>query len=175
MIDMEYLEPMWPMRTYLVTCGNVQGKANVIAVSFCMPVSKEPPLVACAIGRGAYSRELIAAGGEFVVNVPPEGLRPKVYLCGSRSGRDADKFQEAGLTARPARRVKPPVVGECAAFMECLVRREVEAGDKVIFVGEVVEAYADETQTAGGKKMPCWEGDFPKRVYGTRFFLKQRG
>lgn len=172
MVDLEYLEAMWPMRTYLVTCGDLRAKANVIAVSFCMPVSKEPPLLACAIGRAAFSRELIAAGGEFVVNVPPAGLRPKVYLCGSRSGRDGDKFRAADLTARPARRVKAPVVGECVAFMECLVRREVEAGDKVLFVGEVVEAYADETLTAGGRRMPDWEGEFPRRVYGTRFFLK---
>lgn len=172
MIDVEYLEYLWPMRTYLVTCGDVKAKANVIAVSFCMPVSKVPPLIACAIGRGAYSRELIAGGGDFVVNVPPKGLKAKVYLCGSRSGRDVDKFKQTGLTARPARQVKAPVIGECVAFMECIVRQEIEAGDKVIFVGEVVEAYADETLAPSGKKALYCQGDFPRRVYGTRFFLK---
>ncbi|MBN1761509.1 MAG: hypothetical protein JW878_00320 [Methanomicrobia archaeon] len=56
--DVEYLEYLWPMRHYLITCGDLQ-KPNIIAVSFCMPVSKEPPLIACAIGRGAYSCGLI--------------------------------------------------------------------------------------------------------------------
>jgi flavin reductase (DIM6/NTAB) family NADH-FMN oxidoreductase RutF len=53
--DVEYLEFLWPMRHYLVTCGDLPSKANIIAISFCMPVSKEQPLIACAIGRGAYS------------------------------------------------------------------------------------------------------------------------
>lgn len=172
MVDVEYLEYFWPLRTYLITCGEAGAAANVIAASFCMPVSKTPPLVACAIGKGAYSRELISAGREFVVNVPPPGLRGKVYLCGSRSGRDGDKFKAAGLTPIPARRVKAPTVGECVAFMECLLRQEVEAGDKVLFVGEVVEAYADEGLTTGKTTTAGCEGEFPRRVYGTRFFRK---
>jgi len=45
----EYLEFMWPMRHFLITCGDIKGKPNIIAVSFCMPVSKGPPLIACAI------------------------------------------------------------------------------------------------------------------------------
>jgi flavin reductase (DIM6/NTAB) family NADH-FMN oxidoreductase RutF len=53
--NVEYLEYLWPMRHYLVTCGDLESKANIIAISFCMPVSTEPPLIACAIGRGAYS------------------------------------------------------------------------------------------------------------------------
>lgn len=172
MIDVEYLEYLWPMRSYLITCGNLRTKANIIAVSFCMPVSKIPPLIACAIGRGAYSCELIAASGCFIVNVPPRKLKSKVYLCGSRSGRDVDKFKQAGLTAKPSRQLKAPVVGECVAFMECILRKEVEAGDKIIFLGEVVEAYANESLSLRGRKILYCEGEFPRRVYGTRFFLK---
>jgi hypothetical protein len=49
--DVEYLEYLWPMRHYLITCGDLlAGTANIIAMSFCMQVSKEPPLIACAIG-----------------------------------------------------------------------------------------------------------------------------
>ena len=47
-VDVEYLEFMWPMRHFLIICGNIEGKSNIIAVSFCMPVSKEPSLIACA-------------------------------------------------------------------------------------------------------------------------------
>jgi len=57
-VDVEYLEFMWPMRHFLITCGDIARKSNIIAVSFCMPVSKEPPLIACATGRGAYSCKL---------------------------------------------------------------------------------------------------------------------
>lgn len=168
-IDVEYLEFMWPKKPYLVACGDVKDKPNIIAISFCMPVSKEPPLLACAIGRGAYSRELIESTGEFVVNVPTKELKPKIYFCGYHSGREVDKFKETGLTPRPACRVKAPIIEECVAHMECKVRQEIETGDKNLFVGEVVEAYANEDVLKGEREMEYVWGKFPRKVYGGRF------
>jgi flavin reductase (DIM6/NTAB) family NADH-FMN oxidoreductase RutF len=70
-----------------------------------MPVSKEPPLIACAIGRSAYSCKLIESEKEFVINVPTKDMEAKVYYCGFHSGYQVDKFKEPGLTAKPARMV----------------------------------------------------------------------
>ena len=156
------------MRHYLITCGDLQ-KPNIIAVSFCMPVSKEPPLIACAIGRGAYSWGLIERTQEFVVNVPPKSLEPQIYYCGFHSGYDVDKFKETGLTPQPARSVQAPIIAECVAWMECPVRQEIETGDKNIFVGEVLEAYADDALVKGEKKVEYAQGGFPRKIYATRF------
>lgn len=120
-VDVEYLEFMWSMRHFLITCGEIEGKANIIAVSFCMPVSKEPPLIACAIGKNSYSFELINNSMEFIVNVPPAELKPEIYYCGFHSGHQVDKFKETGLTPKTARKVKAPVIDECVAYMECKV------------------------------------------------------
>jgi flavin reductase (DIM6/NTAB) family NADH-FMN oxidoreductase RutF len=167
-MDVEYLEFLWPMRHYLITCGDLQ-KANIIAVSFCMPVSKEPPLIACAIGRAAYSCRIIERTKEFIVNVPPQALEPKVYYCGYHSGYDVDKFKATGLTPLPARAVKAPIIAECVAWMECSLRQEVAAGDKNLFIGEVLEAYADDALVEGERKVEYAQGDFPRKIYGTRF------
>jgi len=169
MRDVEYLEFMWPMRSFLVTCGDIKRKSNIIAVSFCMPVSKEPPMLACAITKTTYSSEVISAFGEFVVNVPPAALRRQIYFCGTHSGRSLDKFREAGLTPRPARKVRAPIVGECLAFMECSSAYRVSAGDKYVFMGQVVESYAEEALAEGRGEIEFAEGDFPRKVYGTRF------
>lgn len=167
--DTEYLEFMWPMRHFLITCGEMANKSNIITVSFCMPVSKDPPLIACAIGKGAYSCALIENTGEFVVNVPMQELKAAIYYCGFHSGVNVDKFKETGLTPQPARMVKAPVIGECAAHMECIVRQVTEAGDKKLFIGEVIEAYADEALVKGNMKWQFAGGNFPEKVYGTRF------
>ena len=168
-VDVEYLEFMWPMRHFLITCGDIRKGSNIIAVSFCMPVSKRPPLLACAIGRGAYSYKLITSTKEFVVNVPPSELRKEIYYCGFHTGYDVDKFKETGLTPKPARAVKVPIIDECVAHMECEVRQAIEAGDKSLIVGEVVEAYADEAIVKGERKVEFAKGDFPRKKYGTRF------
>jgi flavin reductase (DIM6/NTAB) family NADH-FMN oxidoreductase RutF len=169
MKDVEYLEFMWPMRTFLVTCGEMGRHSNIVAVSFCVPVSKEPPMLACAITKTAYSSDLIGVHSEFVVNVPPATLRREIYFCGTHSGRSVDKFKEAGLTPEPARSVKAPIIGECLAFMECKEVKRFPAGDKNIFVGQVVEAYADEAVVEGNRQIDFAKGDFPRKIYGTRF------
>ena len=168
-VDVEYLEFMWSMRHFLITCGDLEGISYIIAVSFCMPVSKEPPLLACAIGKNSCSSELIRNSKEIIVNVPPAELKPQIYYCGFHSGYQVDKFKETGLTAQPARKVKAPVIGECVAYMECKVIQEIETGDKNLLIGEVMEAYADETLATGERNIEYAKGDFPRKVYGTRF------
>ena len=171
-IDVEYLAFMWPMRHFLITCGVIGERPDIVAVSFCMPVSKEPPLVACAIATGAHSAGLIETHREFVVNVPQEELKRQVYYCGSHSGSQVDKFEGAGLTPKPARRVKAPIVDECVAHMECLVRQVVAAGDKKLFIAEVGEAYAEESLAKGDRKFLFALGEFPAHIYGSRFGKK---
>ncbi|TKJ40168.1 hypothetical protein CEE36_09920 [candidate division TA06 bacterium B3_TA06] len=168
-VDVEYLEFMWPMRHYLITCGDIAGESNIIALSFCMPVSKLPPLIACAIGRGSYSYKLITSTKEFVINVPTSGLKPEIYYCGLHSGHEVDKFKETGLTPKPARAVKAPIIDECVAHIECKLDHEIETGDKSLIIGEVIEAYADEVIVKRERKVEYAKGDFPRKVYGTRF------
>lgn len=166
--EVEYLKYLWPMRHYLITCGS-NDHANIIAVSFCMPVSKVPPMVACAIGQRMLSCELIGQAGEFAINVPTQDLKRHIYYCGFHSGRDVDKFKETGLTPQPARRVKAPVIGECVAHMECCVQQTVDTGDKRLFIATIVDAYADEDVEQGRRTVEYAVGGFPREVYGARF------
>lgn len=156
------------MRHYLISCGRFGGEMNIIAVSFCMPVSKEPPLVACAIGKDAYSRKIIEECGEFVVNVPTKGQDKQVNYCGYHSGRDVDKFLETGLTPEPSKKIDAPIIQECPAQMECILKQAFETGDKILFIGEVVEAYADEELARGQRELDYAMGKFPAKVYGGR-------
>jgi flavin reductase (DIM6/NTAB) family NADH-FMN oxidoreductase RutF len=167
-VDTEYLKYFWPMRHYLVTCGRIRS-ANIVAVSFCMPVSGEPPMAACAIGRKMYSAEIIEEAGEFVVNVPGRELDDEVYYCGGHSGRDVDKFAATGLTPLPARHLDAPIIAECLAHMECRVVQTVKAGEKTLFVAEVLDAYADADLEQGAGTAEFALGDFPEHVYGGRF------
>ena len=167
-IDVEYLEFMWPMRHFLITCGDINKQANIITLSFCMPVSKEPPLIACAIGKTTYSFKLINETKEFIINVPSKELKAKIYYCGFHSGFQVDKFKETGLTPLLAHSVKAPIIAECVAYMECKVIEIIETGDKNLFIGEVIEAYADEDIVKGEKKIEYARGDFPKKIYARR-------
>ncbi len=165
----EYLEAMWPMRHFLVTCGRYRDKSNIITVSFCMPVSKAPPLIAFAMGEEAYSNRLLEDNAEFVINVPAYSQKSRIYYCGFHSGRDVDKFRETGLTARAGRKVKAPVIRECIAHMECRVVKKLKTGDKNLIVGEVIESYADKQLLSGMEIEDFAHGSFPGQIYSRRF------
>ncbi len=122
----------------LVTCGKVQH--NVITIAWLTPVAHNPLLLAISVGKERYSRGLIDETGEFVINVPPAELLESVWICGTKSGRNVDKFEEAGLTKISSENVSPPLIAECLAWLECRVTKRIEVGDHILFVGEILSA-----------------------------------
>ena len=79
-----------------------------------------------------------------MINIPGVELALKVQECGRVSGRTHAKFEEVGLTPKPSKKLKTPIVEECLAHLECKLFKSLEVGDHTFFVGRVVEAYADE-------------------------------
>lgn len=132
-----------PMHTVLVSCIGKKGKPNIITLAWAMPTSINPPLVAISIAPRRHSHALIEETKEFVVNIPTMNILKETLFCGRASGRDHDKFKEAGLTRLRGRKVKAPAIKECVAHLECKLHSQITTGDHTIFVGEIIEAYAD--------------------------------
>ena len=123
-----------------------KGRPNVMTLSWQTMVEFEPPLVACVVGEGSYSFAALRATRECVIALPAAALAPQVVRVGNSSGRDLDKFEAFGLTPRPARHVRPPLIEECFANLECRVvdTRMVNRYD--LFILEVVQAWRDPAQ-----------------------------
>ncbi|HVP92224.1 MAG TPA: flavin reductase family protein [Acidobacteriota bacterium] len=132
-----------PMHTVLVSCKGKNRNSDIITLAWVMPTSIDPPLLAVSIAPRRHSYKLIEETKEFVVNIPTMDILNQTLFCGRRSGKTCNKFKETGLTASRARKVKPPIIKECIAHLECKLHSEIVTGDHTIFVGEIVEAYAD--------------------------------
>ncbi len=135
----------------LVTCVDAVGKSNIITLGMYMPISHDPPQVVIGVSPKRYSHDLIAEQGEFVVNSPSFDIVERAHLCGVKSGRDVDKWVEAGFTAKPAQKVRPSIIEECYGHIECEVVDKFECGDHTLFVGEVVAASINEECLEAGK------------------------
>ncbi len=134
-----------PKLVVLVTCLNTMtGKPNIITLAWAMPISRNPSLLLIGVAPQRYSHELIAGPKEFVVNIPTMGIIKETLFCGRRTGRKHDKFAEIGLTPMPAKMIRPPIIKECVAHLECKLRQQIPLGDHTIFVGEVLTAYVNE-------------------------------
>ena len=115
-----------------------------MSVAWSAPLSQNPPLLGIAVAKKHFSSKLIRDSGEFVLNIPSKELIKAVKLCGSVSGKDADKFKESGLTPVKGKKVKAPLIKECLASIECTLKDAVDAGDHFFFIGEVVHAEASD-------------------------------
>ena len=133
-----------PRSIVLVTSRSKDGKLNVMPMAWSMPVSQGPPLLTIAMSKRNYSHELINETGEFVLNIPTKQIIDEVNTCGSTSGRSVDKIKNTGLSISSAKTVKPPIINECIAHIECKVVDKFDAGDHTLFVGRVLAAYAED-------------------------------
>jgi flavin reductase (DIM6/NTAB) family NADH-FMN oxidoreductase RutF len=123
-----------------------KGRANIMAMSWHMMVEFEPPRIACVVSNADYSFASLRATGECVIAIPAIQLAQKVVAIGHCSGRDTDKFKRFGLTPMPAERVKPPLVAECFANLECKVVETRLVNKFNLFVLEVLKAWIDPAQ-----------------------------
>ncbi len=122
------------------------GRANVMTMSWHMMVEFEPPQVACVVSNANYSFAALRATGECVIAIPARKLAAKVVKVGNSSGRDIDKFAASGLTQVPGACVKPPLVAECFANLECKVTDRRLVNKYNLFILEVLKAWIDPAQ-----------------------------
>lgn len=128
----------------LISVGD--GKRdNLFPVTWNMPVRKDPGLVAILSGKRHFSYPFIADTGEFGINIPDAALVDAVYGCGTTSGKDVpDKFARFKLTRQKAARIKPPMVAEAVANMECRVSQVVDLGGQALLIAQILHAVASE-------------------------------
>ncbi len=134
---------LYPVPAVMVTCG-AQDQPNIITLAWVGTVCSNPPMVGIGIRPSRYSHELITQHGEFAVNVPTAEQVGIVDYCGTVSGRDVDKFSEAGLTALPASAIATVIIAECPLNLECRVQQVLSLGSHDLFLGKVVAVQVDE-------------------------------
>lgn len=122
-----------------------EGKQNVMAAAWAMPLDFDPPKVAVVIDANTFTRTLIEASGEFALNIPCQAIAAQVLKAGSASGKDVDKFAHTGLGGFPAKVIGTPLIEGCVAWMECRVLPRPDNEKRHdLFLAEVVAAQADE-------------------------------
>jgi flavin reductase (DIM6/NTAB) family NADH-FMN oxidoreductase RutF len=97
-------------------------------------VSLEPPLVLVCIDRTSNTQPVIAEGGVFAVNILARGQEPlaKRFACD-----DADDHRFSNLQYETGTTGAPLLAGSVAS-LDCRLETAHEAGDHIIYVGEVV-------------------------------------
>ena len=136
---------LYPLPAVMVSCKRPGEKANIITIAWAATVCTNPPMLTVSIRPERYSYGIIKETGEFVVNLTTKDLAWATDYCGVKSGRDIDKFKEAGLTEQPSNEVTCPGIAECPVNIECKVVEVKELGSHAMFLAEIVSVQVDDT------------------------------
>jgi flavin reductase (DIM6/NTAB) family NADH-FMN oxidoreductase RutF len=133
-----------PIKPVYLAASEHEGKRSIITIGMFGYFSGKPTLVGIGIAPSRYSFDLIRKSGAYTVNAVDERLIDAVRICGQKSGRDVDKFELANLTVERGVKTGAPLIGESPVSIECKVVKEVETGDHVWFIGEVLAVHVKE-------------------------------
>lgn len=127
----------------LVITLDKQGKPNVMGLSWWTFTCLQPPMIAISVGHARYTHECLEGCKEFVLCFPSEEQAKAAWLCGVKSGRNTDKFAEAGLTTGPSKVIRPPIIEGSTVAYECKVVGQMDSGDHTLYKGEVVAIHGN--------------------------------
>jgi len=126
---------LYPMRVVLISARD-GGKESIMPAAWCFPLSFDPPMFGVAIAKKRFTYSLIHKSKAFAINLASPDMRGGVALCGSKSGKDTDKFAATGWKREEGKRTV--MIADAPASIECEVEREMETGDHVVFIGKAI-------------------------------------
>ena len=137
-----------PGHVAVITTVDAAGNVNAGTFATCVRVVHDPLHIAFTTNAAGDTAKNIRATGQFTVNLPKfdRALLEKVVITGTPFAYGVNELEKAGLTAIPAKVVKPPRVAECPRHFECEVLWTQEWGGRLMVVGNTVAASVD----AGG-------------------------
>ena len=139
----EAFELASPFPYVLAVTLDKRERPNIIGLSWWMFTSWNPLMIAISVGHKRYSHECLQHHREFVLCFPSEEQAKDAWLCGTKSGRDVDKFKETGFVPMHSSEVKPPIIKGVTVAYECRVTDHVVTGDHTVFIADVVAKYGD--------------------------------
>lgn len=120
------------------------GRSNIMSAAWSMPLDFDPPKVAVVIDKSTFTRGLIEASGEFVLNIPSRAQARLTVDVGNQTGAEVDKFAAHGIATAAGSKVAAPLVEGCLGWLECRLIPEPHIQQAYdLFLGEVVAAWAD--------------------------------
>lgn len=121
--------------TVITTRGDEHAHDYGMTATAFSSVSLDPPLVLVCVTSDSVGAEVIRRNGVFAVNILSIRQEPISNLFASK---DRPRGREA-FAEIPHREVATgaPVIEHIAAFVDCRLLQTHEAGDHLIFIGEV--------------------------------------
>ncbi|HUC82101.1 MAG TPA: flavin reductase family protein [Flavisolibacter sp.] len=172
MIDLEELNPMEkqyflqhvvaPRPICFASTIDKEGNSNLSPFSFFNMFSSNPPIVVFSPARRVrdnttkHTLQNVLEVPEVVINMVTYDMVQQASLSSCEYPKGVDEFAKAGFTKEPATMVKPPMVKESKAKMECKVLEVKSLGEiggaGQLVICEVLKLHLDDSLLDENKK-----------------------
>ncbi len=105
----------------LTTCAD--GETDTMTIGWgTLGIEWKKPVFVAFVRQSRHTKCLLDKNPEFTVNIPFGAVDKNILgVCGTKSGRDMDKFKELNLTAVPGETVSVPAIAQLPLTLECKV------------------------------------------------------
>jgi flavin reductase (DIM6/NTAB) family NADH-FMN oxidoreductase RutF len=118
--------------------------ANVMVIGWAtFGIMWRRPVLMVSVRPSRHTYKLIENADDFTVTFPTTDMTKQLIFCGTKSGKDVDKFKEGGVVAATAKKTKSPIIKTPGRVYECNIIN-VSAINKDALKPEIIqELYQD--------------------------------
>jgi flavin reductase (DIM6/NTAB) family NADH-FMN oxidoreductase RutF len=142
-------------RPVVLIGADISGKPNFEPLAYISSVEDKPPLISIASYETHFTNIGIKENGTFSVNTPSEDILEGTDYCGIVSGRENDKSKVFDVFYGELKTA--PMISKAPLNLECrviktFIIKDLTGAEKghELFIGEVVNAYAEEEYLTEG-------------------------
>jgi len=144
---------LWALPYGLYVLGTRAGdRRNGMTVNWVTQVSFDPKLMAVSVEKGAFTHELLLEGGAFTVNLVDRDDKALVRKFTKPVEVDLEAHTLNGFAYHDGLS-GAPVLDQAAAYVDCLVRQQIDVGGHTLFLGEVVDVGFQKSEETGILRM----------------------
>ena len=108
------------------------------------------PIFMIAVRDSRHTFGIMEKAADFTVSVPSGDVKAAIAFCGTKSGRDYDKYKECNLATAKARKTESPIIDIPGIHFEC----------RIVFKAPMDPVYLDES----------YQELYPEKDYHTLYF-----
>lgn len=123
----------YPTGVTIVTTMNAQGIPVGLTVNSFASVSLDPLIVLWSIDKKVSSLSAFMEAEKFVVHTL---ATDQIDACWAFAGKEADRFSKVNWKVSEN---GLPVITDSLGILECKTIQQIDAGDHIILLGEVIE------------------------------------
>ena len=111
----------------------------------------QKPVMMVAVRDSRYTFGIIEKASDFTVTIPAKDMIKETTFCGTKSGRDVDKFKMCNLQTADGHKVVSPIINVPGIHLEC----------KIVFKSAMNPAFLDKNYDTAL---------YPQKDYHTLYF-----